>query len=163
MGACKSRAAREGVRHLSPPVPVPRNHPHGFKPSGGVTVTHSFPPHPPPTPGRPAPEALGAESTNKVLSFPGENRGEAWTSSTKFLRRAGCPCPPPRATAEQEPCNKTSFPLCQQRQGHSCSRAPTSQGSPTSLDGFLPQSNSIPAPRSPWSPRGLPGCPLPRG
>ena len=142
---------------LSPVPSSPKEPPTWIKTlQGGVAVTHSPPP----------PEALGAESTNKVLFFPGENRGEAWTSSTKFpelLRRAGCPRPPPRATAEQEPCNTTSFPLRQQRQGHSCSRAPTSQGSPTSLDGFLPRPSSIPAPRSPGSPRGLPGSSLPRG
>ena len=142
--------------HLSPPVPAPGNRPQRFKPSQGVAAT---------------PEGLGADSTNKVLFFfPRKSRGEAWTSSTKFpelLRRAGCPGPLPWATAEQEPCNTTGFPLRQQRQGHSRSRAPTSQGSPTSLHRFLPQASNIPVPGSPREPHRspwlLPGSPLPWG
>lgn len=104
------------------------------------------------------PERLGQAPQTRPLS-PGEGRGRqgvVWTSSTKspeLLRGAGCPCSPPWATTKQEPCDRAGFPLRQQRQGHSRSRAPTSNA-PHFPARTLAYSSATVTPRHPlWLPQ----------
>lgn len=73
------------MRHLCPPVPVPRNHPHGFKPSGGVAVTHSFPSPPPPPQG---PRGTRGRVYKQGSLFP---RREQRGGLDKFYQVPGAP------------------------------------------------------------------------
>lgn len=107
------------------------------------------------------------------LFFPRESRGEAWTSSTKFpelLRRAGCPGPPQRATAEQETLqHATGFPLHPSAEaGTFPQQSPTPQAGLSHFPARIPASllSSIPAPEALGVPQvslDLPGSPLPQG